>query len=177
MQIAFKSRSYIQIKLPHLSYYTIYMLPSGTMTTFHHNQQFSHDQPSFNPKFDYSSTVSDICSAHIHVGHISEATYQFHEISLKYLLNNETITDSLLYTVIILSERNQLPLPVSLFTALTNNSEGQQSSQSHSLNTGTFPNCSFGLAVPSHSLCPVLIIFSQSETQDCYKHRLLQYSF
>ena len=43
MQIAFKSVPYIQIQLPHLSYDVIYMLPSGMMTTFHHNQPFFHD--------------------------------------------------------------------------------------------------------------------------------------
>ena len=82
MQIAFKSLPYIQMKLPHLSYNSIYMSPSSMMTTFHHNQQYFHYQPPLKTKFYHSSTVNGICSAHIHVGHISEATYQFHEIDL-----------------------------------------------------------------------------------------------
>jgi len=103
-----------------------------------------------------------------------EATCQFHEISFNILLNNKTTIVSLLYRVIILSDKS--PLPVSLFATLINHSPGQQISQSHSLNTRRVPNCSFGLAVPSHGLGPVFITFSQSEPQDCYKHRLLQYS-
>jgi len=102
------------------------MLPSGMMTTFRHNQQLFHNQPPSNPKFYHSSTVSRICSAHIHVGHISEATRQFHEFSFNMFL----IMRLYLYWVIILSDKYQSPLSVSLSTVLINHSPGQQSSVS-----------------------------------------------
>jgi MFS-type transporter involved in bile tolerance (Atg22 family) len=114
------------------------MLPSGTLTIFRHNQQFFPTQLPSNPKCYHSSSVSDICSAHIHVGHISKATYQFQEISF----NIFWIIRLYLYRVIILSDKYQLPLPVSLFTVLMDYSPGQQYSQSHSLITRSVPNCS-----------------------------------
>jgi hypothetical protein len=137
------------------------------MTTFHHDQQFFHQQTTLPiPVLPQQHCIRYLLSSYTCRPHLwSNVSIPWNQLS--YFLNNDTTTISFLYRVIILSDKYQSPLPVSSFTALINHSTGQKFSQSHILTTRTVPN---------HSLGPILTKLSQSEPKECYKHRLLQYS-